>query len=82
MIWMLVIAVLIGIIPESGPHLLFLTLFINGTIPFSILIASSIVQDGHGALPLLAESRKSFIYMKGINVVVGFIVGFIGLTFF
>ncbi|MCD6543653.1 MAG: arsenic efflux protein [Flavobacteriaceae bacterium] len=81
-IWMLVIAVLIGIIPESGPHLLFLTLFINGTIPFSILIASSIVQDGHGALPLLAESRKSFIYMKGINIIVGFIVGFIGLTFF
>ena len=81
-ILMLLIAVLIGIIPESGPHLIFLTLFINGTIPFSILIASSIVQDGHGALPLLAESRKSFIYMKGINIVVGFIVGFIGLTFF
>ena len=81
-ILMLLIAVLIGIIPESGPHLIFLTLFINGTIPFSILIASSIVQDGHGALPLLAESRKSFIYMKGINIIVGFIVGFIGLTFF
>ena len=81
-VWMLLIAVLIGIIPESGPHLLFLTLFINGTIPFSILIASSIVQDGHGALPLLAESRKSFIYMKGINIIIGFIVGFIGLTFF
>ncbi len=81
-IWMLVIAVLIGIIPESGPHLIFLTLFINGTIPFSILIASSIVQDGHGALPLLAESRKSFIYMKGINIIVGFLTGFIGLTFF
>lgn len=80
--WMLLIAVLIGIIPESGPHLIFLTLFVNGTIPFSILIASSIVQDGHGALPLLAESRKSFIYMKGINIIVGFIVGFIGLTFF
>ena len=81
-ILMLLIAVLIGIVPESGPHLIFLTLFVNGTIPFSILIASSIVQDGHGALPLLAESRKSFIYMKGINVIVGFIVGYIGLTFF
>ncbi len=79
---MLVIAVVIGIIPESGPHLLFLTLFVSGSIPFSILIASSIVQDGHGALPLLAESRKSFIYMKVINIVVGFIVGFIGLSFF
>lgn len=82
LLMMLVIAVLIGIIPESGPHLLFLTLFVNGSIPFSILIASSIVQDGHGALPLLAESRKSFIYMKIINILVGLAVGFIGLTFF
>ena len=81
LIMMLLIAVLIGIIPESGPHLIFLTLFVNGTIPFSIVVASSIVQDGHGALPLLAESRKSFIYMKIINILVGFIVGFIGITF-
>jgi len=78
----LIIAVLMGIIPESGPHLVFITLFVNGTIPFSILIASSIVQDGHGAIPLLAESRKGFIYMKLINILVGLIIGFIGLYFF
>ena len=78
----LIIAVLMGIIPESGPHLVFITLFVNGTIPFSILIASSIVQDGHGAIPLLAESRKGFIYMKLINILVGLIIGFIGLFFF
>ena len=78
----LIIAVLIGIIPESGPHLIFITLFVNGTIPFSILLASSIVQDGHGAIPLLAESKKGFIYMKLINVLVGLIIGFIGLFFF
>lgn len=71
----LLIAVLIGIIPESGPHLVFITLFVNGTIPFEILIASSIVQDGHGALPLLAESEKSFVYMKLINILVGLVVG-------
>lgn len=78
----LIIAVLIGIIPESGPHLVFITLFVNGTIPFSILLASSIVQDGHGAIPLLAESKKGFIYMKLINILVGLIIGFIGLFFF
>jgi len=71
----LLIAVLIGIIPESGPHLVFITLFVSGTIPFSILLANSIVQDGHGAIPLLAESRKSFLLMKLINVAVGLIVG-------
>ena len=75
----LIVAVLIGIIPESGPHLIFVTLFASGTIPFSILMASSIVQDGHGTLPLLAVSKKGFVYLKAINVVVGFVVGVIGI---
>ncbi len=77
----LLIAVLIGIIPESGPHIVFISLFYTGGIPFSILLANSIVQDGHGAIPLLAESRKSFIIMKLINAGVGFIVGFLLLIF-
>ncbi|MCD6091378.1 MAG: arsenic efflux protein [Bacteroidales bacterium] len=79
-LWLILLAaVLIGIIPESGPHFVFIILFFQGMIPFSILLASSIVQDGHGALPLLAESRKSFLVMKAINVAVGLIAGGIGL---
>ena len=77
----LLIAVLIGIIPESGPHLLFVTLFASGTIPFSILLASSISQDGHGMLPMLAESKKGFVAVKVINMIFAFIVGSIGLLF-
>jgi hypothetical protein len=79
LILVLLIAVIVGIIPESGPHLVFVTLFASGSIPFSILLANSIVQDGHGALPLLAESRKSFLYMKAVNFSVGFIAGIIGI---
>ncbi len=60
----LILALLVGIIPESGPHIIFITLFAGGSIPFSILLANSIVQDGHGALPLLAESGKSFVWIK------------------
>ena len=78
----LVMAVIIGIIPESGPHLIFVTLFINGSIPFSTLLASSIVQDGHGSLPLLAESKKSFLLAKSINILIGLLVGLTGLYFF
>lgn len=77
----LLIAVLIGIIPESGPHIVFITLFASGAIPFSILLANSIVQDGHGAIPLLAESRKSFVLMKLINVLVGLAVGGVLILF-
>jgi preprotein translocase subunit SecG len=75
----LIVAVLVGIIPESGPHLIFVSLFISGAIPLSILLANSVVQDGHGALPLFAEDKKSFVVMKIINLVVGFAVGSVGL---
>jgi len=78
----LLLAVLVGIIPESGPHLIFVTLFAQGSIPFSILLASSIVQDGHGTLPLLAVSGRAFIWLKLVNIVFGLIIGFIGLYLF
>jgi hypothetical protein len=75
-VWaMLAVACLVGIIPESGPHLVFVTLFARGLAPFGVLLASSIVQDGHGMLPLLAHSRRTFLIVKGINLVVGFLVG-------
>lgn len=75
----LIMAVLVGIIPESGPHFIFIMLFASGNLPFSILLASSIVQDGHGSLPLLAESQKNFIVVKAINVIVGLIIGIVGI---
>lgn len=74
----LLIACLIGLIPESGPHLIFVTLFAQGMIPGSVLLASSIVQDGHGMLPLLAESKRGFVYVKVINLIVGLVIGLIG----
>ncbi len=77
----LLVALLIGIIPVSGPHLVFVSLYLAGTVPFSILLASSVVQDGHGALPLFAESKKSFLLVKGINLFVGLLVGLAGYFF-
>lgn len=78
---MLLIAIVIGIIPQSGPHILFISLFISGAIPFSILLANSVVQNGHSGLPLLAESKKSFINMKLISMLVGLLVGIAGYLF-
>lgn len=74
----LFVSVLVGIIPESGPHLIFVTLFAQGSIPFSILLASSISQDGHGMLPLLAESKRGFLAVKIANIIVALIVGLSG----
>lgn len=72
---MLLLAVLIGFIPESGPNLIFIVMFLNGTIPFGILLANSISQNGHAGLPLLAQSRKNFFIVKGITLVLGLIIG-------
>ena len=73
---MILLATLVGIIPESGPHIIFVTLFATGVVPFPVLLASSISQDGHSALPLLAESRKSFLYAKLINCAVALAAGY------
>jgi hypothetical protein len=73
--WVLVVGALVAIIPESGPHLIFVMLFAKGLIPFSVLLASSIVQDGHGMLPLLAYTVKDSILIKAFNFVIGLGVG-------
>jgi len=54
-------------------------LYATGSIPLSIFLANSIVQDGHGALPLLAESRGGFVKMKLINLIIGALLGGMGL---
>lgn len=73
----LLIAILIGLIPQSGPHLIFLILFANGDLPLGIFLANCIVQDGHGALPLLAESRKAFLISKAVKAGLAILVGIV-----
>lgn len=77
MLLVVLLAVAIGFIPESGPHLVFVTLFAQGFLPFYILLVNSIVQDGHTTLPLLAESKSAFFKAKLINIVVGLIIGLV-----
>ncbi|MBO7461338.1 MAG: arsenic efflux protein [Bacteroidales bacterium] len=71
----MIAAILIGLIPESGPHVVFIMLYCNGVMPLGALIANCIVQDGHGAIPLFAESKKDFFIVKGIKVVLAVVVG-------
>jgi hypothetical protein len=66
---------LIGLIPESGPHLIFVTMFANGLVPFSVLFTSSFVQDGHGMLPMLSYSLQDSIKIKLFNFCFGLAAG-------
>ena len=78
---MIVLATLIGIIPESGPHMIFITLYAAGVVPMPVLLASCISQDGHSSIPLLAESKKSFAWAKLINCAVALAAGFAAMLF-
>jgi hypothetical protein len=76
----LLAALVVGIVPESGPHLVFVTLYAQGSLPFSVLLASSVAQDGHGSLPLLAESRVEFLKVKAVNVAAAAVLGLAALA--
>ena len=52
----------------------------RGIIPISVLLANSIVQDGHGMLPMLANSRRTFFNIKGVNFVAGILFGAITMA--
>ncbi|HAP37174.1 MAG TPA: selenocysteine protein [Bacteroidetes bacterium] len=75
MILFLFVGALVGLIPESGPHLIFVTLFAQGLIPFSVLLTSSIVQDGHGMLPMLSYSFEDSVKLKVFNFAIGIVIG-------
>ena len=75
MLIMLILAALIGMIPESGPHMVFISLFAGGYVPFSVLLTSSMSQDGHTSLPLLASSTRSFLVAKVVNAVFAILIG-------
>lgn len=78
--WAVLAAAVVGLLPESGPHMLFVAGFAQGLFPLSALVASSVVQDGHGMLPLLAESWREFLKVKTITFAAGLVAGYVLLV--
>jgi hypothetical protein len=78
---MIPLAILIGLIPQSGPHMVFVTMYAQGLVPLPVLLASCISQEGHAGLPLLAEDKRSFVRAKGIKCVMALAAGYIMLLF-
>lgn len=74
-------AIIIGFIPDVSPQFIFVFLYHEGLIPFSVLLASSIVQNGHALLPLLSYSIRDAIIIKSINVLFGLIIGLLFIIF-
>ena len=74
-LWVFLVSALVGLIPESGPHMVFVMMFAEGLVPFSVLLTTSIVQDGHGMLPLFSCSVKDALRVKLFNFIFGIVVG-------
>ena len=68
------IAILVGLIPQSGPHMAFVTMFADGLLPLPVLIANCIVQEGHAGLPLLSESKGAWLRAKLVKVVLAVLI--------
>lgn len=77
MIWILVLASLVALFPISGPNVFLVVMFSKGLVPFSVLLANSIIQDGHGLLPIIGFSMTDALKIKAFNFAVGLIVGLI-----
>jgi hypothetical protein len=73
--WVLLISAVVGLIPESGPHMVFVMMYASGMVPFSVLLASSIAQDGHGMLPLLSYTIKDSVLIKVFNLLFALAIG-------
>jgi len=79
--FVLVVACLVGLIPQSGPHYIFIMLYGGGALPLAVLVANSVVQEGHGLLPMLAHSRRAFFAIKALKLVLGLGIGAILMLF-
>jgi len=75
LVYILLIAALVGVLPISGPNIFLLVLFSKGLIPFSVLLTNSIIQDGHGLLPIMGFSMDDAVKIKLFNLVFGLMVG-------
>jgi len=77
---LILLAGLVGLLPDSGPHLIFVFLYAQGAAPLSVLLTSSLVQDGHGLLPLLAISVRDALVVKLFNLAIGLAAGYAALA--
>jgi hypothetical protein len=74
--YMLLIAAILGLIPDAGPQLIPVLLFADGLVPFSVLLVNSLVQDGHGLLPLISVSVRDAVLVKLLKLVLALGLGF------
>jgi hypothetical protein len=69
------VAALIGLLPGCGPQIVLTGLYVSGVLPFSVLIANALSQDGDALFPLLAGHRRAAGLATVITTVPGVVAG-------
>lgn len=70
------IALLVGFIPGCGPQIVVTTLYLNGAIPLSALLANAISNDGDALFPAIAAAPKAAIVATLYTAIPAFVVGY------
>ena len=68
---------LLGLVPGCGPQIVFASLYAEGGLPFSALVANAISQDGDALFPLMAIDMKAAIVATVYTTVPAIVVSFL-----
>ncbi|MEZ5779167.1 MAG: putative manganese transporter [Paracoccaceae bacterium] len=71
----------VGFIPGCGPQVLVATLYVNGAIPFSALMANAISNDGDALFPAIALAPRAAIMATVFSTLPALVVAY-GFYFF
>lgn len=71
------LAAIIGFIPGCGPQILVTSLYLNGVIPLSALVANSISNDGDALFPAIALAPKDAVKATLYSAIPAFLMGYL-----
>ncbi len=70
------IGILIGFVPGCGPQILVTTLYINGVVPFSVLMGNAISNDGDALFPAIALNPRAAVLATVYSAIPALIVAY------
>jgi hypothetical protein len=73
--WPVVATACIGLIPGCGPQIVIVTLYTEGVIPFSALVAHTLSQDGDALFPILAMKPRAAVWLTITTTIPALVVG-------
>lgn len=74
-IWSVLGGVALGLIPGCGPQVLLVMLYTQGVVPFSVVVANAISQDGDALFPLIALEPRSALRASVVTTIPALVVG-------